>query len=191
MAALVQVYEHQQSSEYGKLLTQDFRYSFSSASDPTLVTQYGPNWGMSDETISADHLFNGFTSQPAGQYLPGASNIAMTLNSVQYLDDSQHPDSSVYYKWVTVARAIVSIEIPGTTEPQIFLIDARHDYYLVRGDAAVLSAGQLATNDQWYIRRWEDLTTPLSGAPGLRSASRPVPNSLGNWSWGALRAMYR
>ena len=45
MARFQATYEYQVQPEYVKLLTNDFRYTFSADTDPTLVAQYGPNWG--------------------------------------------------------------------------------------------------------------------------------------------------
>jgi hypothetical protein len=114
----------------------------------------------------------------------------MTLNSDQYFDDPSHPDSAAYYKWVTVARVLMSIEIPGTTESQIFNIDARHEFYLVRGDAALLDPGQEATSTRWYIQRWDDLSTQLGGAGVIRIAS--ANSKVGNTptvstTWGRVK----
>lgn len=192
MTRFQRTYEYQVQPEYVKLLTSDFRYTFSSDTDPTLVAQYGPNWGKDDEAESADHLFKGFTSSTSGNYVPGATNITMALNSVQYFDDPAHSDSSGYYKWVTVARVVMAIEVPGTTESQIYNIDARHEFYLVRGDAARLDAGQTATSDRWYIRRWDDLSTSLGGAIHIASANNQVSNSSVSHptSWGAMKGTY-
>ncbi len=192
MTRFQRTYEYQVQPEYVKLLTSDFRYTFSANTDPRLVDQYGPNWGIDDEAQSADHLFNGFTSSTTGNYIPGATNITMALNSVQYFDDPAHPDSSAYYKWVTVARVVMAIEVPGTPDPQIFNIDDRHEFYLVRGDAALLDAGQSATADRWYIRRWDDLSRSLAGAMRIASANNQVSNSSMSHptTWGAMKGTY-
>src|SRR6188508_1747696 len=49
------VYELQSAVNYEALLTSDFRYTFSLASDPALVNRY-PNWGRDDEVESTRHL---------------------------------------------------------------------------------------------------------------------------------------
>jgi len=197
MTRFQRTYEYQVQPEYVKLLTNDFRYSFSLDSDPALVTLYGPNWGKDDEAESATHLFNGFTSSADGKYYAGATNITMVLNSSQYFDDPAHSDSSAYYQWVTVARVVMSIEVPGDASgPLTYYIDAPHNFYLVRGDAlgASLDADQPATSTHWYIRKWDDLSPPPA-AGTIRIASvnnRPVGSSLSvPITLGALKASYR
>ena len=155
------VYERQLAPEYAAVLTSDFRYTFSLESDPALVAQYGENWGKDDEVDSATHLFDGFVSSVSGNFVPGASSIVMSLNALQVFDDPGHSDSSAYYKRVVVSRVVMSIELPATPDPQVLDIDARHEFFVVRGDVAVLDPAQEPRTDRWYIRRWEDLSTSL------------------------------
>jgi hypothetical protein len=156
------VYQQQLEPEYAALLTSDFRYRFSFDSDPLLVAQYGENWGKDAEVESATHLFDGFVSGTSGKFEPGATNISMALNAEQVFDDPAHPDSVEWYRRVVVTRVIMSIELAATPDPQVLDIDARHEFYVVRGDAAVLDPAQEPRPDRWYIRRWEDLSTPLA-----------------------------
>jgi len=64
--------EFEVEAEYAKLLTADFRYTFSLASDPLLVDQY-PNWSRTDEIAAMTHLFHGFTNA-SDEVIPGASH---------------------------------------------------------------------------------------------------------------------
>ena len=179
-------YEFQASSRYKNLLASDFRYTFSQASDPTLVQIYGNNWGKADEVFSSGNLFNGFTNS-VGEALPAASRIEMDLFGVQPATDFEHPDSATYYQKIVVARVVMTVEIPGTPEPTTYNIDARHEFYLVRGDAAVLDASQEARIDRWYIRRWDD----LSAAPATTAAFADGPTPTTPKTWGSLKAQYR
>ena len=188
MAAFQHTYEFKDAAGFASLLAGDFYYSFSVAADPTLAAQYGSDWKRENEILSATHLFSGFTPSSSGIPMPGAEFIAMTLVSPQYFDDPAHADSADYYKWVTVERVVMSIEIPTTPEPVIYNIDSRHEFYLVRGDAAVLVAGQPATSNTWYIRRWDDLAvnfalarTRIAGDPSTPAAPA---------SWGRIKVTY-
>jgi hypothetical protein len=64
------------------------------------------------------------------------------------------------------------------------VISARHEFYIVRGDAALLAAGQEARTDRWYIRRWDDLSTStgLIGRIASIDAGAVKPTS-----WGSLK----
>src|SRR5262245_246632 len=51
--------DSQVEAQYALLLTDDFRYQFSAASDPVLVDQF-PDWNRTDEVAAITHLFDGF-----------------------------------------------------------------------------------------------------------------------------------
>jgi hypothetical protein len=159
-------YEDMDGTEYPRLFTADFRFMFSGETDPLLVQKYGTNWGKDDETSSAEHLFDGFVDE-MGQSQPAAIDIQMTLNPNNPVDDGAHsgpPDSTAFYKTLIVPNLHLEIQTPTSPEPTTYVIDGRYQFWLVRGDAAVLSPGQEARTDRWYIYRWEDQTaTPAPG----------------------------
>lgn len=164
---------------YPGLLTKDFEYNFSAATDPDLATMY-PNWGKDDETESAIHLFDGFINT-SGNPQPGASRIDVIFSGVQYGPDPTHPDSIEQYTKVLLTMVDGSFAIPSEPETLIYSIHARHELYLVRGDAAVLDDDEQPIANRWYVRRWDDLSQP-TGA---------LQENLGPPSWGRLRALYR
>ena len=178
------VYELQSSVNYEPLLTSDFRYTFSRASDPTLFDRY-PNWGRDDEVESTRHLFEGFTTS-TGVAVPAASRIEMTLTGLQYGPDYTHPDSAEHYMKVVITAVDMQIEVPTPPSPTLYQVSGRHEFYIVRGDAAVLDPGQEARADRWYLRRWDDLTpgvsAPVPTADMVIGAPRPVPRS-----WGGVK----
>jgi hypothetical protein len=161
-------YEYQVLAEYKLLLTQDFRFTFSNQTDPTLVTKYGNNWGKVDEETSAGNLFDGFTDDQAVHH-NGASSIELTLTALNYGEDPLHLGDTEHYQKVSVTSVTGTIEIPSDNggEPSKFLLDARQEFYIVRGDVAVLDTDQAADVTHWYIYRWDDLSAPLAGARGL------------------------
>ena len=154
------IYEQQALLLYEPLLTSDFRYTVSAASDPELVNRY-PNWGRDDEVESTRHLFEGFQNT-LGERIPRANRIDLELTGLQYGPDFTHPDSAGWYQRVVITAVDLRIEVGETT----YLVSGRHELYLVRGDAAVLDEGQEARPDRWYLRRWDDLSTQLAaGSP--------------------------
>jgi hypothetical protein len=195
MTRFQRCYENQVVAEYEKMFAANFRFTFSSQSDPGLVSRYGNNWGKPDEVESARHLFDGFTNE-LGQYQQPATNIALQLTGIAFYDDPAKPDSASFYKWVVVPGLTATIKVGGPEDPE-YNIQARHEFYLVRGDVAVLDTGQEARADRWYIYRWDDLSLPLA-APQLGTASAGslaggsttatgTPVSL---TWGSLKAAY-
>ena len=184
MARFEATFDAQSDGEYAKLLTDDFRFHFSVASDPELVNFYGDSWGRADETTTVTHLFDGFTD-PTNGAIPGASTVAMAWANTQIGADPDHPDSVDYYKKVVVPAMTLVIEVPGTPEPTTYNVSSWQEFYIVRGDAAVLASGQAAQADRWYLRRWDDLA--VSGTV-LRKG--PVVNPSNTISVGRIKGLY-
>ncbi len=186
MVRFERTYEYQVYDEYVKLFANNFVFLFSPQSDPDLVTQYGTSWGAKNESDSAIHLFDGFTNQ-LGEFVPGATRIDMTMMAPTFGDHPAVPvDSVSFYEWVMVPRVMLDIEVSGAPELVVYTIDARHEFYLVRGDVAVLRPGLEARADRWYIYRWDDLSQPLA-APSSRLA-RWMPARAK--TWGSIKAQY-
>jgi len=180
---LQRTYENQDATDYEGLLTSDFRYTFSAQTDQDLVNQYGTNWGKDDEVESARHLFSGFTNSK-GLFQAPASRIQAAFVNDQYYLDPVHADSATWYVYCPVADVNLKIEVPieggGTTT---YDISARHAFYLVRGDAAILDPGQPADSTRWYLRHWDDESTPT---PGSSPGALPVLAA----TWGGMKGAY-
>jgi hypothetical protein len=186
MIRFEKTYEFQDLPKYEALLTADFFYTFSAQTDPLLASQYGTSWGKIDEATSSKNLFEGFTNSE-GTYVPPATKIDITLTSPFYSDDYRHADSTAHYRKVSVTSVDMTIEVPTSPEPTIYQISARHEFYLVRGDAAVLDPGQEATADRWYINRWDDLSTSHATAVSrLSSVDAGQVNPVRS-SWGFVK----
>jgi hypothetical protein len=164
----VGTYETFVIADYGALFTKDFRFTFSSQSDPELAAQYGTSWGKDDELESTSHLFAGFVDA-GGTFQPAAVRIDLELPFTQELDDPFHPDSIEHYRLVAVPRLLLDI---GLSDERGFNVDAPHDFYLVRGDAAVLDDAQEARADRWYVYRWDDRSSALPQAAWARARAR-------------------
>jgi len=186
-------YQYQDITTYKNLLTADFRYTFSQQSDPSLVTLYGNNWGKDDETESATHLLTGFTNS-GGTYVAPASAITMAFINDQYYTDPAHSDSARFYDYTPITTVNLNIDVPTSDGGTTYNISAPHSFYLVRGDAAFLDAGQPADSTHWYIRHWDDLSPKVPGTVGmLRVASTGSVNASGSTvasTWGATKARY-
>jgi hypothetical protein len=72
------------------------------------------------------------------------------------------------------------------SEATEYHVNARQEFYVVRGDAAVLSGDAPADSTHWYVRRWDDLAPPL---PVVRKG--PVINPSISHSIGSIKALYR
>ncbi len=186
MARFETTYESQNLTGYSKLFTSDFRFHFSAAADPTLVSQYGNTWDSAFETNAAGHLFDGFTSERS-DYNPGADLIALTLAAVRYESDPEHADSTRHY--VVADSAQIALAITLASGAGEYDVAGTHSFWLVRGDAARLGAGQAPDSTRWFIRRWDDLTAPLTvrtGRPTKPARVLPAQNT----TWGRVKAQY-
>ena len=181
MQRLENTYESKSESGYVKLLAGDFRYAFSVSADQLLVNQY-PNWDRDDEETSYKHLVNGFTNS-VGTAIPAASRIDLTFYGVNYGPDPDHSDSTTHYQKVVVVTVDGTIEVPSSPDPVSYHISARHEFCLVRGDAAVVASGAIADSTHWYLRRWDDLSLTLT-------SKFPVINPATAQTWGSIRSQY-
>jgi hypothetical protein len=182
-------YENQVLNEYEKLFTSNFRFTFSSQSDQNLVDRYGTNWGKDDEIESTSHLFDGFTNE-TGQFQGPASAITLSLAGAQFIDEPTQPDSGSFYKRVYVSPVSLRIEI-AATEETIYDIAAPHEFYLVRGDVALLDGTQEARADRWYVYRWDD-KSPAIGTTAAVPRLASLTSGMGpiRTTWGNLKSSY-
>ncbi len=59
----------------------------------------------------------------------------------------------------------------------------------MRGDAAVLRAGQVADSTRWYIHRWTDKSMALVvRTPGPTAPANTMPAR--SATWGAVKSVY-
>jgi hypothetical protein len=186
MVRFESAYENQALTEYLALFSNDFSFRFSTQADPALVSRFGSTWGVSRDSASTRHLFDGFTNGN-GEFVPGAGAITLALVGAQFLADPDRPDSAAYYKLVIVPTITLTLDIAGTDG---FEIAAPHDFRLVRGDAAVLRSGQAADSTRWYIHRWTDQSAALAAirAPGPSALAHPLPARPS--TWGTVKALY-
>lgn len=142
-------YESRQLDEYAALLTTDFRFHFG---DDGNRMKYPNGWGREEELLSAAHLFQGFVND-RGVAMPAARSIEIELGTTTVEPDPGHPDDPRYA--VIRAPAVSLIVDVGDGVPVgYFVVRDPHVFWLVRGDAADLSANQVADLDHWYLRRW-------------------------------------
>lgn len=182
-------YERKVPAEYEKLLTSDFRFTFSSISDPGLASDYDEGgWGKDDEIESTNHLFTGFVND-VGVFHGPAESIDLTLGISGYPDDPARPDSGAFYKLVIAQGVNLLLTISGADGYQV---EAPQDFYIVRGDVAQLDAGQEATANRWYIYRWDDKSTepPATTGGAPRLASLDASGQPARLTWGFLKSSY-
>ncbi len=125
-----------------------------------------------------------------------ADSIGLTMDGFEEGADPEHPDSTQHYRTVAVGRFDFGIRIG---KDLMLNTSSLHVFHLVRGDAAVLVAGQSADAEHWYIRRWlenvggvRDLLGRESGdcgeppAPTRGPGTPPVAVALGRPGTGVL-----
>jgi hypothetical protein len=183
---LVNSYQQKNQDAFAGMLTGDFRFEFSSATDPGLVLQYPTGWGRLDETESSSHLFSGFP--PGKPAAPAASSIVITLaDSLPADDNSAGVDASTHK--VLDTRVDGSVTIPETVgQPLTYVItDNEEVFYFVRGDAAAgLDSTQVADDQHWYLYRWVDRSQSFLPRPNSKAAVLAKATT-----WGNIKAVYR
>jgi len=185
MSRLQATLNYQSNPSYAALLTSDFRFHFSSGTDPTLVAQWGDTWGEMDDSLSMAHLFHGFTNM-SGMYMPGATSMTCTFNAMTEAGDPDYPDSAAFYRIIHVANMSAMMDMP-MNGGMVYSISSAQEICLVRGDVAHLRPGQPASATCWYVRRWDDLSSPVGGY----SRIGPVTNPAKAMTLGSIKAQYR
>lgn len=189
MLRFVGAYEQKDETAYAGLFAGDYTYEFSTSTDPTLVQQYSTGWFKQDETISALHLFRGYTP-PGGATLPAATTIHITLGSTSPADDNSSGVDPQTHK-VLATRIDGSVTVPQSgAEPLTYVIKNNQNvFYLIRGDVAVgLDSTQPADAGHWYIYRWVDQSLAYLPAP---NSIHSEPQAAETPTWGRLKAAYR
>ena len=80
--------------------------------------------------------------------------------------DPEHADSAAHYRRYVVPALALRV---WTQDGGTLVENQRHDFYVVRGDAAALSPGQEASADHWYVRKWVENPNPDTTALAVTS----------------------
>ncbi|MGH7723974.1 MAG: hypothetical protein ACREOU_00955 [Candidatus Eiseniibacteriota bacterium] len=178
--------ENEDDVAYADLFTRDFTFRFSADTDPSLVLQYGLAFRRGSEIAFARHLFDGFTNVN-GDSLGGSVAMSVDLNQVIMMDDPEYPDSTAHYRFASAPAVVAAIQVPRSSQVVTVNLTGRQDFFLVRGDAAALTAGQEARSDRWYVRGWDDRSLAVAkrgGRDGRGSLVEPFS------TWGRLKHEY-
>lgn len=183
VARLLGAYELRDDGDYDAMLTGDFTYDFSSASDPIYVQQYANGWFKADEVQSSSHLFHGFHAYGT-EGNTAASKIDLRFaNASPIADTTAGLDPSTHQVLATRVDGEITVHESGTRTELTFEIFNNQDvFYLVRGDSAKgLDASQPADSLHWYMYRWLDRTWMFA------DLQAKVPQS----TWGTVKGIYR
>lgn len=142
-----QAYECGDFEAYALLFTRDFRFL---SDDERFRARHPEGMTRDEEVESARHLFEGYT-KPDGEHAPLAVHIELRLDSLVVSVDPEwgRPES---HQLVTVGSVRLIIDVGGIAS--LITIGDRHDFHVVRGEAALLDAGQRGDADHWYIHTW-------------------------------------
>jgi hypothetical protein len=185
LSRLAWALETEDADAYADLFTRDYTFRFSADTDPSLVLQYGLAFRRTSEIAFSQHLFGGFTKMN-GDSLGAAIATSVELNQINVTDDAEYPDSTAFYRFVSVPRMAAAIQIPQDSQVTTLNFVSRQDFFLVRGDAAWLTAGQEARSDRWYIRGWDDRSLAVARVAGTGLAPQAEPFG----TWGRLKDQY-
>lgn len=101
--------------------------------------------------------------------MPAAATVSLEMDGIGQDFDPEHPDSLGHYRVLSVGKFDLRAVLPNG---QTLITESRlNTFHVVRGDAAVLAAGQPADPSTWYIRRW--LTDVTSVITAIRERGEP------------------
>jgi hypothetical protein len=143
------------------LLTADFHFTTTDAEMAARIQIQ--EIGRERELWIASNLFFGL-KRDGKVVIPAADTIVVTADGFRENADPEHPDSTGHFRVVAVSRFSFDIRTPGAMELQA--LPALQVFHVVRGDAAVLAAGQSADSTRWYVRRWLEDLDALAAALG-------------------------
>lgn len=181
-------FNHLDESVYQTLFSDDYRFAFSALDTNGNAYQQFP-WTREDETISARKLFlGGDVTQPR------ATSISLMFDRTFVVTGDTRGDGVTrdprMHKSIGTT---VTLNI-RTADGQAIDVLGNAQFYVSRGDSAVVPAGLPPDSTHWYIARWEDHTAQ---ATGPRAPTQP-PNATPEGaraatpsSWGSVKAMYR
>jgi hypothetical protein len=156
-------YNNKAIAEYREIFTDDYRFFFSPL-DSAGAEWRGTPYTREDEMISATNLFVGGSATE-----PAASSIRLSLdrNFFVYPDPNFTPWDPLG-RWHKNIRTTVTLVI-GTDDGNSIEITGHANFYMVRGDSAVIPEelrlrGFGPDSNRWYIRRWDDETAQSEGA---------------------------
>ena len=172
MKSLAAAYETKDPDALDALYTADYEYIV--ARDPTPGLSI-PIMNRDDELLAARNLFRG-VSRDGQVGMPAAQSIDVSMKGLSEVGDPQHPDSAGFYRLVVCQEFALDMKLAN--DQVVKTKPALHVFHLVRGDAAVLTAGNPADPKRWYIRRWVDDVKGLESALALSKGDcnpQPVP----------------
>ena len=151
-------YSDESLEALGALLSGDFGFYGNDAR----VAPYLPKLLDRDRELRiASNIFNG-VSRDGKVVMPGADSVSITVGELAESPDPEHPDSTDHYRLVAVHRFESRIHRAGLKD--FTSLPALHVFHVVRGDAAILVAGQPADSTRWYVRRWFEDVNGLAAA---------------------------
>ncbi len=139
------------------VLTADYR--FHAQRNGPLGFTFGAS--REDEIQVIRHMLVG-TPGDSRAGMARADSVGMSFDGVTQGVDPEHPDSTQNYQVLVVTRAQWGLRMVDGR--RMWNTPSLHVFHVVRGDAAVLVAGQTADPERWYIRRW------LEDVSGLRKS---------------------
>ncbi len=193
-------YNNKSLARYLELFARDYRFFFSPL-DSAGAMYRDTAWVRDDELISTTHLFVGGSADQ-----PPASSIRLVLDRNFFVaPDPRSISWDPQGRWHKNIRTQIVLNIQ-TTDGSAIDISGAADFYLVRGDSAVIPADLVARgfrpdSTRWWIGRWDDETAQAEPTPdrsrggeGTDVAGRPPvlaaqPSS--SKTWGRVKVLYR
>jgi hypothetical protein len=146
LESFAQAYRRLSADDVVSHFTADYRFHILGDS----LLQFVSGFGRDQESNTIHNMLHGLV-KGADTLMAPVDSVGMQMDGFLEAVDPEHPDSTQHYRVVVLARFEFGIRARGQ---RMLSVSSQHVFHLVRGDVASLVAGQPATADRWYIRRW-------------------------------------
>jgi hypothetical protein len=168
MRCLKEALEARSVADYSALLAANFHFH---TTDAFMDSALGGSIDREREIGTLRNLFEGGADTTQ---MPRADSISAKVGPYEVQDDPEHPDSTRHYQVIAARSFDLMIVVKDKTYD---VSRSRHEYRVVRGDAAVLVPGQPADERHWYFWDWIErpsfLVDDLDGGPDALPPGAP------------------
>ncbi len=146
LASFARAYRDLSADRVVSHFTADYRFHILGDS----LLRFVSGFGREQEASTIQNMLRGLV-RGADTLMAPVDSVGMQMDGFLEAPDPEHPDSTRHYRVVVVSRFEFGIRARGE---RMLTMSSQHVFHLVRGDIALLVAGQPASADRWYIRRW-------------------------------------
>ncbi len=180
-------WENRDIASYREVFTDDYRFAFALTDSAGNPYRNVP-WTREDELASAQNLFVGGSATE-----PAASSITLIFDGdILPLPDYRPGKSPEVHQYVHIGNLTLTV---NRTDGSAYRVTGGADFFLVRGDSAVIpqelkDRGFGPDKNRWYMERWEDQTNGGVGGARALPARAAMTMPMSQVTWGRLKRLF-